>query len=864
MTTFPYTLYIIMKKTLTLLCTMLLSLSISAQYVDKKDEAVKKNRPLNEWRNIRCQLFNFGWSFKLGEVEGAEKPDYDDSSWRKLNLPHDFQFEMPWDEQAKGARAFKQMAAAWYRKTFFVPESYKGMSVLLDFGGIMYYGDVYVNGKKVASTEYGYIGLEADISRALKYGADNVVAVYASTGPENGSRWYTGGGLFRDVYLKVHNQQTRIARHGLYVTSAPTGNIVRPDVLNAQRININPLNPQGGNPAGSWDVLVQLQVVGWQKHDITLKATLKDAEGNIVGTTECGMPDHTKQNNTEVALPFISIANPNLWSPESPYLYTVEAVMEEDGVAIDSISDQIGLRTIEYSPQFGFKLNGKKVFITGIANHHDLGAVGIAAYDKAVERQLRQLKAFGYNAIRCSHNPYSEGFYRAADKVGIMVIDELIDKWSDKDYWGGRKPFMQLWPTLIPEWVKRDRNHPSIVLWSLGNELQTRSDWSGYQTEDWGITTYRIFDQMLKRYDRTRPTTVAMFPARAGAQRGTPDFKTYQVPPELACACEVSSFNYQWDAYPGYFEYKPDLILFQSEAVTNQLQQPYYGMDQERSVGLAWWGAIEYWGESNGWPKKGWNYSFFKHTLEPYPQAYLIKGSIKPEEPVCQIGVVDGKGENLEWNDIKVGSQKISYNWNHAEGSRQNVFVYTNADEVELFYNGKSLGTKQNNRSDIAKRNMTYWNDIEYGKGGTLLAIAKNGGKEVARHQIQSTGKAVALRIVAEGKTPQDAFNAKTDCWKADGMDLQYFNIYVVDSKGNIVRNATDEITVTAQGEGELLAIDNGDHYTNDLFRATDNTKKMQTGTMQAILRSTLKAGKVTLQATSPSLKAAKLTINTK
>ena len=423
---------------------------------------------------------------------------------------------------------------------------------------------------------------------------------------------------------------------------------------------------------------------------------------------------------------------------------------------------------------------------------------------------------------------------------------------------------MQLWPTLIPEWVKRDRNHPSIVLWSLGNELQTRSDWSGYQTEDWGITTYRIFDQMLKRYDRTRPTTVAMFPARAGAQRGTPDFKTYRVPPELACACEIASFNYQWDAYPGYFEYKPDLILFQSEAVTNQLQQPYYGMDQKRSVGLAWWGAIEYWGESNGWPKKGWNYSFFKHTMEAFPQAYLIKGSIKPEEPVCQIGVVDGKGESLEWNDIKVGSQKISYNWNQKEGSRQNVFVYTNADEVELFYNGKSLGTKQNDRSDLAKRNITYWNDIDYGKGGTLLAVAKNGGKEVARHQIKSSGKAVALKIVAEGKCPQDIFNPKNDCWKADGMDLQYFNIYVVDNKGNIVSNATDKVTVTAQGEGSLLAIDNGDHYTNDLFRPTDNTKQMQTGVMQAILRSTQKAGKVTIQATAPGLKSAKLTINTK
>ena len=853
------------KSLLTLTLAALLTLPVTAQYVEKKEEKAQQNVPISTWRHVQSQLFNFGWKFQLGNPEGAEKPGFDDSQWRTLDLPHDFQFEQPWAKDGKGARGFKPMCDGWYRKTFRLPTECKGMRVTLDFGGIIFYGDVYVNGKKVASTDYGYVGFEADITKALNHDGDNLVAVYASTGPATGSRWYTGGGLFRDVYLKVSNQQTRIARHGLYVKSAPkSAGMVRPDHLNAQRIFDNPLNPQGGNPAGPWDVLVQLQVIGWQKHNIQLRATLKDADGNIVGTAQCAMPDHTIQNNTEVALPFINVPQPHLWSPDTPYLYTVEATVEEDGQVIDSVSDQIGLRTIEYSPQFGFKLNGQKTYLVGMANHHDMGAVGAAAFGKSIERQLRQMKAFGYNAIRCSHNPYSEDLYRAADRVGMLVVDELIDKWSDKDYWGGRRPFMQLWPQLIPEWITRDRNHPSIVLWSLGNELQTRDNWAGYPTGDWGITTYRIFDQMLKRYDRTRPTTVAMFPSRAGAQRNTPDFKTYQVPPELACATEVASFNYQWDAYPGYFRYKPDLILFQSEAVTNQLQQPYYGMDRQRSVGLAWWGAIEYWGESNGWPKKGWNYSFFQHTLEPYPQAYLIKGSIQPEQPVCQIGVVNGKGEQVDWNDVKVGSQKITYNWNQPEGSKQNVFVYTNADEVELLYNGKSMGTQQNNRADIAKRNITYWSGIDYGKGGRLLAIARTAGKEVARHQIETTGKAVALKIVAEGKTPQDTFNPKTDQWTADGMDLQYFKVLAIDSKGRAVPNAADQVTVTVQGAATLVAIDNGDHYTDNLFRPEDNTKQMQTGYMQAILRSTRQSGKVTLTATSPTLKQAKLILMTK
>ena len=815
-----------MNKFLRPIIAMALSLALSpvtvhAQYIEKQEGAVKANVPVSDFTDYKHKLFNFGWRFCLGNPEGAESVDFDDSSWRTLDLPHDYQFEQPWEENENKGRGFKRMCEGWYRKTFTVPETLKGRRVLLDFEGVMYVADVYVNGKKVASNEYGYTGFEADISKVVNYGGDNVVAVYSNTGAVNASRWYTGGGIYRNVWLVTTND-TRIARHGLYVST------------------------EGDK------VKVQVQVVGWQRHDIRVVAVVKDAQGHVIAESERVMPDHTIQNNTEVMMPDMKVASPQLWDINSPTLYSVEAKLVEDGMVIDSVSDRFGFRTIEYGPDFGFKLNGRKVFLAGIANHHDMGAVGVAAYRTAVERQLRTLKSFGYNAIRCSHNPYSDDFYRIADEVGLLVVDELIDKWSDKDYWGGRKPFMSIWPELIKEWVKRGRNHPSVVLWSLGNELQTRSDWSGYQTDDWGITTYRIFDQMVKRYDRTRPTTVAMFPARAGAQRNTPDFKTYLVPPELACATEVASFNYQWDAYHGYYDYKPDLILFQSEAVTNQQQQPYYGMDQKRGVGLCWWGAIEYWGESNGWPKKGWNYSFFSHTLHPYPQAYLIKSCIQPEEKLVHIGVVDGKGESLEWNDIKVGQQKVSRNWNQRSGSHPNVFTYTNADEVELFYNGKSLGVQKNDTTVLAKRNVILWSGIDYRQGGKLVAVARNGGKEVARDVLETTGKAVALKVVEEEKE-----------WMADGMSLKYINIYAVDSKGREVPNATDSVRVDVKGEACFVALDNGDHYTDELFLDV-KAKKMQAGYMQCILRSTRNGGKVKLKVSSPTLKAANLNMETK
>lgn len=815
-----------MKDLLRPIIAMALSLalpavSVHAQYIEKQEGSVKVNAPAADFSAFRHQLFNFGWRFSLGNPEGAERTDYDDSDWRTLDLPHDYQFEQPWAENENKGRGFKRMCEGWYRKTFNVPESLKGRRVLLDFEGVMYVSDVYVNGKKVASNEYGYTGFEADITKAVHYGGDNVVAVYSNTGAVNASRWYTGGGIYRNVWLDATND-TRIARHGLYVTT------------------------EGEK------VKVQVQVVGWQRHDIKVVTRVKDSQGQVVAEAERTMPDHTIQNNTEVQMPDMAVSAPKLWDIDSPELYSVEATLVENGVTIDSVADRFGFRTIEYGPDFGFKLNGRKVFLAGIANHHDMGAVGVAAYRSAVERQLRTLKSFGYNAIRCSHNPYSDDFYRIADEVGLLVVDELIDKWSDKDYWGGRKPFMSIWPELIKEWVKRGRNHPSVVLWSLGNELQTRSDWSGYQTDDWGITTYRIFDQMVKRYDRTRPTTVAMFPARAGAQRNTPDFKTYLVPPELACATEVASFNYQWDAYHGYYDHKPDLILFQSEAVTNQQQQPFYGMDQKRGVGLCWWGAIEYWGESNGWPKKGWNYSFFSHTLQPFPQAYLIKACVQPEEKLVHIGVVDGKGESLEWNDIKVGQQKISRNWNQKAGSHPNIFTYTNADEVELFYNGKSLGVQKNDTTVIAKRNVILWSGIDYGQGGKLIAVARTAGKEVARDVLETTGKAVTLKVVEEEKG-----------WTADGMQLKYLNIFAVDSKGRTVPDAADSVRVEVAGEAQFVALDNGDHYTDELFLDV-KSKKMLSGYAQCILRSTRKGGKVKVKVTSPTLKSANLTLETK
>lgn len=597
-------------------------------------------------QNIRLDsLFNFGWRFHYGDLSGAEAPSYNDMAWRTLDLPHDFQIEQPWKRSAGAGRGYKEMGTGWYRKTFRPSQKWRGQRVLLDFGGIIYYGDVWLNGVKVASTDYGYVGLEADLTGLLKYDEDNIVAVRACTGKFGGSRWYTGGGLFRDVRLIVKDSLS-VARHGLYVTTP----IVSTDKATVQ---------------------IQVEMDGAESErscGVELKARIYSPEGSLVGESTAQVP-RSKLRHVEVKLPLVEIVKPSLWSCENPSLYRVEVSVLRNGVETDRVSDEFGVRKVEFSPEFGLRLNGKKVFLKGVAIHHDLGALGAAAFDSGVERLFKRLKQFGFNHIRTSHNPYSEGFMRLADRMGILVVDELIDKWSDDSYWGGRQPFTSLWHKLIPEWIKRDRNRASVIMWSLGNELQMREDLAGFDTGDWGITTYKIFDTMVKRYDSSRKTTVAMYPSRAGAiTKKDSGFKTELVPPELATVTEVSSFNYEWPAYKEYLRHAPHMTLYQSEAATYELTAPYFGMDYDRMVGLAYWGAVEYWGESSGWPKKGWNYSVFSHTLEPKPQAYLMKNAFD-STPLVHIGVVVGNDESLVWNDVQVGRANLSSRWNFPEGS---------------------------------------------------------------------------------------------------------------------------------------------------------------------------------------------------
>ncbi|MGC4232403.1 MAG: glycoside hydrolase family 2 TIM barrel-domain containing protein [Niabella sp.] len=801
-----------LRKSIALVITCLLL--TGALYAQENQESIRIS-----------QLFNFGWKFHQGNVTDAEKPGFNDSDWKALDLPHDFQINQPWVKAAGGARGFKEDGTGWYRKIFKADPSWRGKKILLDFEGIMLSGDAWLNGVKIGGTDYGYLGFDADISKLIKYDTDNILAVRAST--KGNSRWYTGGGLFRDVHLVVKNEAS-VARHGVFITTPK---------ITKQNAEVK--------------VQVELEGIRNKTYNLEINAEIFAPDGSHVAASKVAAPQRNKLKTVEVLLPAINITAPRLWSCDAPDLYTAVVTLSMDGNPVDRVTEKFGIRTIEFSKEFGFKLNGQKVFLKGIANHHDLGAVGAAAHETAIARQMDLLKAFGYNHIRTSHNPYSKAFLRLADEKGILIVDELYDKWSNKDYWVGRKPWTEIWPENLTEWIKRDRNHPSVILWSFGNELQMREDLAGYPTGDWGVTTYHLMNVLTRRYDSTRKTTVAMFPARAGGVgKNDEGFNTNIVPPELATVTDVASFNYRWYNYADYLKHAPDMIMYQSEATTNELLAPFYGMDLDKMVGLAYWGAIEYWGESNQWPKKGWAYSFFNHSLEPLPQAYLIKSAFQPD-PLVYIGVMDSEKENLEWNDITVGHLPLSAHWNRKAGSKQNLFTFTNAEEVELLVNGKLVGIQKNNTTDPAKRNMIYWPGVPYA-AGKVVAIARTNGKEVARHQLETTGRAVALKIETENMN-----------WKADGINLQYVKVYAVDSRGRRVYTADPaEVSFEVSGAAQLIAVDNGDHYSDELFDG--NRRKLHNGFAMAILRSGQKAGLVVVKASAKGLKTAESRLTTK
>ena len=757
---------------------------------------------INGMAQRQVETLNFGWEFSRDKTF---------KDVEKVNVPHDFQISQPWvtpspDEKPDNtnaaaniksrlsARGFKEIGTGWYRKTITPDASMKGKRVILDFEGIMLTGDVYLNGEHVGGTDYGYVGFEIDITNKLKYGQQNEILVKAETQNETASRWYTGGGLFRNVNLITTSSELYLERHPLYITTRDN-----------QYVTVG----------------VEFTNRGRQR-EVKIGLKLYDPNGVCVYESTENFSRRGASRTQEVKMKEIKVTDAQLWDTEHPNLYRAEVtLMTKDGVPTDSYSEHFGIRTIEYGPDFGLKLNGKKVLLKGYANHHTLGALGAAAYPRAIEKRIQLMKEFGMNHIRTSHNPYSRQFVELCDKYGMLIVDELYDKWT-RQHSGARAPFMNHWAYDVSEWVKRDRNSPSVVMWSLGNELQQDPN---QPFNDWGVTCYKMMKPVLERYDSTRKVTVAMHPRYR-------NWETDSLPCDLAMQTDIQAYNYRYMYFPGDGKRFPWMTFYQSEASTQAMGQNYFEMNLDKVIGLAYWGAIDYLGESMGWPQKGWAQGVFYISLDPKPKAYYMRSFFKPDEPVVHMAVL--QSEKLEmWNGVAMANDRMSENWNLSDGSKANIYIYTNGDEVELLLNGKSLGRKANPIDNAKLRNQIRWGEIDY-KPGKLEAVAYKNGKVIARHALETTGK--PAKIIAE---------PDNNTWKADGMDLQHIKLTVVDGKGRRVYNYNDELQFNVTGDASIVAVTNGDISTDEI--ATQQHVRLWQGQAVVILRSGCQPSKVTL-----------------
>ena len=594
------------------------------------------------WAQRHVESLNTGWEFSRDSLF---------TTTETVDVPHDFQISQPWvapaaDEKADNsnaaantrsrlsARGFKEMGTGWYRRKLEVRGEkleVRGKRVLLDFEGIMLVGDVYLNGERIGGTDYGYVGFQIDITKRLKQG-DNTLLVKASTMGEKNSRWYTGGGLFRNVSLITTADDLYFDRHPLSITTQDNRRVT-----------------------------VQAAFTNKKERLTRYRLTIYDPDGaKVQEVTDSVLRIHPA-SVLEAKLQEVTISHPQLWDTEHPNLYRAEVVLlRRDGTVADVATEQFGIRTIEIGPDYGLKLNGRKVLLKGFANHHTLGALGAAAYPRAIEKRLRMMKEFGINHVRTSHNPYSREFIQLCDRLGLLVVNELYDKWTDQNS-GGRATFTSHWLQDVEEWVKRDRNSPSVVMWSLGNELQQLAN---QPFNDYGVTAYN-------------------------------NWATDSLPSDLAMVTDVQSYNYRYKYFPTDGRRYPWMTFYQSEATTEEMGENFFGMDRKKNIGLAYWGIIDYLGESQGWPAKGWSNGVFNIDLTPKPQAYLMK-SMFSDEPVVHIAVNEEGGSVTMWNGVKTGVKEQSENWNRAEGSKVSLYTYTNCDEVELLLNGKSLGRKKN------------------------------------------------------------------------------------------------------------------------------------------------------------------------
>ena len=809
--------------------------------------------------------FNKDWSFALNpdESKGLSSPEYDDSGWRILNLPHDWAIEGDFDERNPSGTGGGALPGGigWYRNTFKVSENDRGQVFRIEFDGVYMNSSVYINGHLLGTRPYGYISFSYDLTPYINWGGVNVIAVRVDNSDQPNSRWYSGCGIFRDVRL-VKVNQVHIAEWGTYV-STPT--VSRDKALVKVSATIN-----DGN-----DI--------WSKvtRNLTVKSTIKDSEGKAIITSTTSRELNWKGEEPVIVVDdSIWVDSPHLWSVDDPYMYTLVTELTLNGKRVDTYETPFGIRTIEFRADSGFYLNGEHVRINGVCNHHDLGCLGAATNERAIERQLEILKAMGCNGIRCSHNPPSPILLDLCDRMGFLVMDEAFDMWrrrkTDRDY----ARFFDEWHERdLTDLVVRDRNHPSIVLWSIGNEVLEQ--WSDAKADTLSLEQANLIlnmghssDQLaqegemsvnslitarlaeiIKNLDPTRPVT-------AGCNEPSPGNHLFR-----SGAIDVIGYNYHNQnvpAVPRLFPGKPFII---TESVSALMTRGFYEMPSDNMMQRpARWDRPYFnptfscsaydnvrtpWGSHheenliflNSQPFVAGQYIWtgFDYIGEPTPYGWPARSSY--------FGIVDLAGfpkdiyylYQSEWTDTPV--LHLFPHWNWTPGEQIDMWCYyNNADEVELYINGVSQGV----RSKDAEHLHVVWN-VTF-EPGTVKVVARKDGVETASQEIHTAGEPAQIRLTPDRRTI-----------RSNGTDLSFVTVEILDKDGNLCPNAENLVQFETVGNGFIAGVDNGSPISLERFK--DNKRKAFYGKCLVVLQNNGKKGKISLKATSEGLKDAHIDI---
>jgi len=771
----------------------------------------------------RKLLFDYNWKFKLGDDTLARLRDFSDTGWRNLDLPHDWSIEgkISPKNPTGGAGGYFPAGIGWYRKTFKAPGEWKGKSVSVYFEGVYMNSEVFINGKSLGVRPYGYSSFSYDLSPYLNFNNENVIAVRVDNSQQINSRWYSGSGIYRHVWMKITNP-LHVADWGVAITT--------PEVSSKQAsVQVKATIKNETDFSQSIAVSTRL-----------LSGGGKDAGNNII---KLALPAHSEKEVIQT----IKVSKPLLWTPESPNLYRARVQVLKGNDIIDETKTAYGIRSLKFTAEHGFQLNGKTVKISGGCVHHDNGCLGAAAFDRAEERKVELLKAAGFNAVRTSHNPPSEAFLNACDSLGLLVIDEAFDGWRvGKNKYDYSVYFDHWWKRDLETMVLRDRNHPSIFMWSIGNEISERKT-------PGAVVTAKMLAATVKSIDTTRPVTSAIVTWGNEWEAFDP----------LMAVHDVCGYNYQLQSATADHKRIPSRIIVQTEsyprdAFTN------WKLVQNNSyiIGDFVWSAIDYLGESGigrsyysgDVPGENWENDFF-----PWHAAYCgdidLTGWRKPishyrsllynDKEKLYMAVREPNPEPLEIKETRwsVWPTWESWTWPGFEGKNIDVEVYSKYPKVRLYLNGKLLGEKPTTEDQEFKATFS----VPY-VSGNLKAVAVENDKETESAMLQTSGYAEKIKLIADRKAIL-----------ANGQDLSYVKIEITDENGVIQPNAVNRLHFKIDGPGTIAGVDNADVKDFDAY--TGNSRKAWHGRALIVIRSTHNAGDIKLTISSADLSEATLAI---